>query len=156
ESKSSGGGPLKLLDVEELLELDFGSWFGRMYENEKIMTFNEVLELAKGRIQVYADLRDADPKQLVRDLQEEDMVNQVVILADEKSLASVRAIQSGVRVMPRLKQLEAFEGLQDLRPYAVEVAWALVSPELIQQSHHSGVKVFANATTRDERADAAG
>jgi glycerophosphoryl diester phosphodiesterase len=156
ESKSSGAGPLELLDVEELLELDFGSWFGRPYENEKMMTFREVLELAKGKIQVYADLRDADPKQLVRELQEGEMADQVVVLADEKSLATLRAIQSDVRVMPRLKKLEALEGLQDLRPYAVAVAWALVSPELIQKSHQLGVKVFADATSRDEKADAVG
>ena len=156
ESKSSGDGPLKLLDVEELLDLDFGSWFGRTYENEKIMTFKEVLELAKGKIQVYADLRDADPKQLVHELQKEDMVNQVVVLAGEKSLGAARAAQSDVRVMHRLRRPEAFEGLQNLRPYAVEVPWALVSPELIQKSHRLGVKVFANATSRNEAADAVG
>jgi len=156
ESKSSGAGPLELLDVEELLGLDFGSWFGRPYENEKMMTFREVLGLAKGKIQVYADLRDADPKEVVRELQEGQMANQVVVHADERSLATLRAIQSDVRVMPRLKKLEALEELQDLKPYAVEVAWALVSPELIQKSHQLGMKVFADATSRNEKANAVG
>lgn len=156
ESKSSGAGPLNLLDVEELLKLDFGSWFGRPYENEKIVTFRDVLEMAKGKIQVYADLRDADPEQLVHELQEGGMADQVVVLADEKSLARIRAIQPGIRVMPRLKRLEALEKLQELRPYGVEVAWGLVSPDLIQKSHQLGVKVFANATSHDETADAVG
>jgi len=156
DSKSSGAGPLKLLDVEELLKLDFGSWFGRPYENEKIVTFREVLELAKGRIQVYANLRDAEPEQLLHELHEGAMADQVVVRADEESLARLRAIQPDIRVMPPLKRLEALEELQDLRPYGIEVAWGLVSPELVQKSHQLGVKVFANAASHDETADAVG
>jgi glycerophosphoryl diester phosphodiesterase len=156
ESKSSGAGPLELFDLEELVQLDFGSWFGQPYENEKIMTFREVLELAKGKIQIYANSREADPKQLVRELRQEDMADQVVVLADKKSFATLRAIQPELRVMPRLRSHEPLKELRNLRPYAVEAAWTLVSPELIRESHESGIKVFANATGRDEKTGGVG
>ncbi len=45
---SNGSGLIRDKTLDELKNLDFGSWFGKAFEGEKILTFDEFLKLIDG------------------------------------------------------------------------------------------------------------
>ncbi len=68
---TEGEGPIESVTLAEVRKLDAGTWFDPRYKGERIPTFREILELAKGRISVFLDLKDGDDayaKQVVDDL----------------------------------------------------------------------------------------
>lgn len=58
---------LSEMTLEEVRQVDVGSWFGDAYANERIPTLDEVLELTENRINLYIELKPApgDTEELV-------------------------------------------------------------------------------------------
>ncbi|SFE08163.1 glycerophosphoryl diester phosphodiesterase [Paenibacillus catalpae] len=54
---SNGKGPIQAYSLEELRTFDAGSWFAPEFAGERIPTLEEVLKLAKGRIQLHVELK---------------------------------------------------------------------------------------------------
>ncbi|WP_410513105.1 glycerophosphodiester phosphodiesterase family protein [Paenibacillus sp. BR2-3] len=54
---TSGRGPVKAYTLEELRQLDAGSWFDPQFAAERIPTLEEVLQLAKGRCKLHVELK---------------------------------------------------------------------------------------------------
>ncbi len=54
---TSGTGPVKAYTLEELRQLDAGSWFAPQFAAELIPTLEEVLQLAKGRCKLHVELK---------------------------------------------------------------------------------------------------
>lgn len=55
---TDGKGPVRDKTLAELKQLDAGRWFSEAYAGEKLPTLEESLDLAKGRIGVYVELKD--------------------------------------------------------------------------------------------------
>ena len=58
---TNGRGKVSDYTLKELKQFDAGSWFGPQFSDERIPTFNEVLELAKGKIPVNIEIKDESP-----------------------------------------------------------------------------------------------
>jgi len=54
---TNGTGPIESITLEEALQLDAGGWFHERYRGERIPTFQQILQLAKGRAEVFLDLK---------------------------------------------------------------------------------------------------
>ncbi|MDQ0116183.1 glycerophosphodiester phosphodiesterase [Paenibacillus harenae] len=54
---TSGTGRVKDCTLEDLRELDAGSWFAPEFSEERIPTLEEVLQLAKGRCMLHVELK---------------------------------------------------------------------------------------------------
>ncbi|MFK7862971.1 MAG: glycerophosphodiester phosphodiesterase family protein [Pseudohongiellaceae bacterium] len=46
--------------LEEIKTLDYGSWFGPEYSHERIVSFQELIDLSKGKVGLYPESKDAD------------------------------------------------------------------------------------------------
>lgn len=46
--------------LEELKQLDAGSWFGEEYEGERILTFAEAIELVQGQAGIFPEIKNPD------------------------------------------------------------------------------------------------
>ena|GEM_PF-6309355 len=68
DGKTNGRGRVSDSTVEQLHALDAGSWFARRYANTRLLTLAQALEIAKGRINLYLDCKQADPEKLVADV----------------------------------------------------------------------------------------
>ena len=55
---TNGTGNVNDLTLDELLQLDAGSWFHRRYRDQTVPTLREVLEQCRGRIDVVLDLKE--------------------------------------------------------------------------------------------------
>lgn len=60
ERTTNGTGRVADLTLEELKQLDAGTWFDEQFSSERLPTLGESLALAKGRIGVYIEVKDSD------------------------------------------------------------------------------------------------
>ena len=64
----------------------------------------------------------------------------------------LKAINPRIRLLPPLKSPAALESLaRDLKPYAVDTDWEILSPELIARCHALGIQVFSDALGKHEQ-----
>lgn len=64
---TNGSGPFKDLLAADIDKLDAGSWFSDAFAGQKVPRFSDFLDACRGRIAVYAEIKEGDPAE-VRDL----------------------------------------------------------------------------------------
>jgi len=139
---------LKVWDatMEDVAEIDIGSWFGPDYGDERTPTLREVLEAAKGRAKVIIELKyyghDVDLENRVAALVEE--------MGMEEDIATMSLKYPAVQKMKALRPdwragvlaATAVGDLSGLEGDFVAVNAATVSPGLIRSVHEAGKDIY--------------
>ena len=137
---TNGHGAVRSLRYAQIRALDAGSWFSPKFKGEHVPLLGEVLALAKGRIGVYIDWKDADPEPVVRLLQEFDMTRDVLVHAGEDVCRKVRALDPSVVLMPGASDVDGVRRAHEtVRAEAVEVASRTFTPEAVRVAHELGM-----------------
>ncbi|MBW8869188.1 MAG: glycerophosphodiester phosphodiesterase family protein, partial [Acidobacteriales bacterium] len=97
---TNGTGEVHKHTFDEIRALDAGSKFSPSFAGTKVPTFEEALDLAHGKINIYVDTKYADPQQLVDTIVKHDMQDHVVIYGNPFFLYDVRKIRPSLKVMP--------------------------------------------------------
>ncbi|QEE29816.1 glycerophosphodiester phosphodiesterase family protein [Terriglobus albidus] len=97
---TNGTGEVHKHTFDEIRALDAGSKFSPAFAGTKVPTFEEALDLAHGKINIYVDTKYADPQQLVDTIVKHDMQDHVVIYGNPFFLYDVRKIRPSLKVMP--------------------------------------------------------
>ena len=140
DQTTNGRGEVKALRYRELRALDAGSWFSPAFKGTHLPLLGEVLALAKDRIGIYLDWKEAEPEPVVRLLQAFGMTQQVLVHEDEETCRQVRALDPSIPLMPGANSVEEVRRLAEgLHPYAVEVRWRYFSEEAVQVCHQAGM-----------------
>ncbi|MBI3118815.1 MAG: glycerophosphodiester phosphodiesterase family protein, partial [Candidatus Hydrogenedentes bacterium] len=79
-------GAVRDLTLEELKALDIGSRIGPEWKEERIPTFEEILEVCKDKIGIYLDLKDAPVAELVPIIKAHGMEKNILWYADPSEL----------------------------------------------------------------------
>lgn len=139
---------LKVWDatMNDIAEIDIGSWFGPEYSAERTPTLREVLEAAKGRAKVIIELKyyghDVDLENRVATLVEElGMQDDIATMslkypAVQKMKALRPDWRAGVLAATAIGDLSGLEG--DF----VAVNAAMASPGLIRSVHQAGKDIY--------------
>ncbi|KIC40347.1 glycerophosphodiester phosphodiesterase [Ruegeria sp. ANG-R] len=142
------GVPLKVWDatMEDVAEIDIGSWFGPEYASERAPTLYDVLEAAKGKAKVIIELKyyghDVDLENRVAAIVEElEMQDDIATMslkypAVQKMKALRPDWRAGVLAATAIGDLSGLEG--DF----VAVNAATVSPGLIRSVHDAGKDIY--------------
>lgn len=140
---TNGKGAVSSLTLDELKKLDAGSRFSPRFAGTTIPTLAEALALAKGRINLCLDCKDADAEQLANEIRSAGMENQVAVFGPTELLARVRECSSGtIAIMVRWQPSNDFEKqLDSLRPAMVEIPAELVTAEICGKLHGSGIRI---------------
>ena len=137
---TDGHGAVRDLTYAQIRKLDAGSWFGPQFKGTRVPLFGEVLALAKDRLGVYIDWKRAEPKTVVRLLQEFDMTRDVLVHGDEEECRQVRALDPTVVLMPGANSVEDVLALaKTLKPQAIEVRQRGFSEEAVRACHEHGI-----------------
>ena len=114
--------PLKIWDatIDDLADIDIGSWVDSKFSEERVPTLTDVLRLCKGKVGVMIELKyyghDVKLEQRVIDIVEaENMVDEVMIMSlKPKGVAKVKALRPSWRCglllsvyVGKLKNIEA-------------------------------------------------
>ena len=78
---TNGHGKVSEMTFEQVEALDAGIKKGPQFAGTKVATFDEVLELARGKIGIYVDVKNASAKDLVSHIDGHGMTDHAVIYA---------------------------------------------------------------------------
>jgi len=138
-------GLISEMTLEQLKQLDIGSRIGPQWSGERIPTFEEILELCKGRVGIYLDLKDASVDEVVSIVNKWDMARQVLWYADFDELERVAELCPECVLMPDPgpeanlpKVIERFE------PSVIAAVWRYYSRSFAEKCHRAGAIVIVD------------
>ncbi|OEF99200.1 hypothetical protein BHF71_09635 [Vulcanibacillus modesticaldus] len=149
---TNGMGFVKDLTLEEIRNLDAGSWFSSEYQGEKIPTLDEFFQLVKPttlfinlEIKMGFVMYPGLEEKIVQKIKEYDMEKRVTISSfNHYSIALVK------RIAPELNTAVLYtEGLYQPWEYAKFIGATALHPykevvysDIVRGAHQSGMKVF--------------
>ena len=97
---TDGSGTIEDLTLAEIRSLSAGSKFGPNWSGEKVPTFEQALEVCRGRIRVYVDAKAGPVEEVFATIELHQMVHDVVIYGSAERLAAFKALRQEVWIMP--------------------------------------------------------
>ncbi|NLV41461.1 MAG: glycerophosphodiester phosphodiesterase family protein [Candidatus Hydrogenedentes bacterium] len=131
--------------LAELKALDIGSRVGPEWAETRIPTFEEILEVCRGRIGIYVDLKAADPAVVAGMLRKAGMAEDAVWYAGAGQLRKLRDACAECLPMPDPgdeKNLPRVVSL--LSPSVVASSWDNLTPGLVARTHEAGALLFVD------------
>lgn len=136
------------LTYEELQEIDVGSWYGKEFAGERIPTLQEVMEYAKGRIDLNIEIKSAGaksqvPTKVLELVNEYEMQEQCVITST--SLAYLKQIKEQQPDIRTGYIISAAYGDYYSSEYIdfISIRSSFVTETLMEHSHEAGKNVHA-------------
>ena len=115
---------------------------------------DEFLGSFAGKIDFYFDAKVIPPASLAEALERHKLVERTVVYQSPQYLAQLKTINPKIRGLAPLGKPEDFAELAaNLKPYAVDADWDILSQDLIARCHGAGVKVFSDALGKHERVE---
>jgi len=138
-------GPVKNFTLAELRAMDIGSRIGPEWREERIPAFEEILDLCKGRIGIYLDLKEAPVDKAAAVIQAHGMAREVLWYAGPAQLERVREICPECIIMPDPGPEKFLAGLIDrLKPKVVASTWRNYSEQFAKTCHAAGAIVIVD------------
>ena len=150
ERTSNGRGALRELTLEQVRQLDAGAWFGPEFAGERVPTFEEVVQLARGAgIRIFPEVKD--PRfypgieervaATLRAYEYED--SSLVQSFDPGSLEKLRQLNPRLRLAVLYTASNPIKGEPPARADVVGPHWELVAGErtLVREAHVAGRQV---------------
>ncbi len=152
ERCTDGQGYLREKTLDELKRLDSGSWYGKEYENEKIPTLNEVLEVVKGAELINLELkRDENEKRslvdkVLKSVEKFGIEKKVLISSfDHSLLEEVYSKNNNLKLAVLFEEkkdyINCVENLK-LKAYSINLWKALVDKVEVERIKAKGYKVY--------------
>jgi glycerophosphoryl diester phosphodiesterase len=153
DARTNASGRVRDRTLAEVRAADAGSRFARRFAGERILTLDEGLQIARGRINLYLDCKDVDPTLLAREVLAAKMGHQVVVYASPDVLRVVRGVAGDdVGLMTKWRpEFGVTPWLREVRVHAVEIDAADVSAAVCDEFHRAGIKVQAKTLGADDR-----
>jgi glycerophosphoryl diester phosphodiesterase len=112
---------------------------------EMVPTFEEALETARGRGQVYVDCKAVKAADLVSALERERMLDRVVVYGPVPFLQEIRALRADVRIMPESVSVEVVRRIvEELRPAVIAFSAGDWRDEIIRIARESGADIYVD------------
>jgi len=150
-------GKINNLNFSELHSVRVGlsSKFGKEYNNEKIPTLKEVLELAKGKIKVCVELKaDKIENQVVELLNELDMIDQVIVFAfNDKSLVNIKKLNPEIKTLflKSYANIKTLDFVKEINANAIGVGYdTKITKEFISYAHKNNIEVFKWTVNKEQ------
>jgi len=136
---TDGHGTVKEMTAEEIAHLTFKDYGG------SVPTFDQALNAAKGKIQIYLDWKDATPEAIFQILKAHGMIKHVVVYGGQGELHRLQELAPGIRVMPEAETLLNLQMDQrELNPKVVAFSEDDFKPEIVAQALNKKEAIFVD------------
>jgi len=99
---TDGYGEIKEMNYVDVCKLDAGSWFNPFFAGELVPRLEDVLAHVKGYLEVYIEIKEAEPEILLELVQRFDMLRDCFFWCkDIKVMDELRLLNKDVRLMAR-------------------------------------------------------
>lgn len=134
--------------LAQLQALDIGIKVDEKWRNTKIPTLEEILKLCQGKIGIYLDLKEADPKALIPIINKYDMEATIVWYISAKDHNSLMAIKTNCPeclIMPDPGNKKNIKSLMKVyAPKYIASDMGHISKSFVKQLHAKKIKVFVD------------
>jgi len=141
-------GKVKDLTLTEIRKLDIGEKVGAKWRGTLIPTLEEILQVSKGKIKIYLDLKDADPTEIISMLKKYRVEDQVVWYISgflHKTIMEVKQECSACLVMPDPGNITNIERISvAYNPPVIATDMDHLSSEFVQKAHELRMLVFTD------------
>jgi len=129
----------------ELKALDIGSRVGPAWANERVPTFEEILDLCKGKCGIYLDLKQAKIEPLVELIKARGMEQDVLWYVWAGGVKTLRRVCPECIEMPDPGQESNLAGLiKAVHPRVVASVWKHYSKGFVETCHANGAIVMVD------------
>jgi glycerophosphoryl diester phosphodiesterase len=127
---TDGKGPVDSMTFDQIEALDAGVKKG--YPGTKVPTFDQALDLARGKIGIYVDIKNATAQDLVSHIVAHGMADHVVMYCKPNICKQIQDLNPKLKVMPESSSVEHSHMLVDLlHPSVIAFGAADFKPEII-------------------------
>jgi glycerophosphoryl diester phosphodiesterase len=160
---TNGKGAIKDLTLQEIRELDAGSWYSDQFAGEKIPTLQEVLELLPKDLFLNLELKSQSmitgrlEEKVVELLEKNGRIENTVISSfDHQCINTVQQINSKIKtaILTSSYLLNPWDYIKhnDLFLYSFHPNKDYVSVEMIEELHNRGYKIYSYTVNEVEQA----
>lgn len=156
ERTTSGRGAVSDFTLEELKELDAGSWFDAEFADQRLPELSEVLDLANGRSYLNIEIKaeayehhhppDAVEKQVVAMVRQNNMQDSVLISSFEIDILVQIASMEDPPAIALISQIPVRKRIVEICSRLNVFSWhpdhLIVTPRQVDMMHTAGLKVF--------------
>jgi glycerophosphoryl diester phosphodiesterase len=138
-------GKVKDMTLDELRALDIGLRVGEQWKGTKIPTFEEILDLCKGKIGIYLDLKEAPVPELVSIIKAKGMEKDVIWYVGGKDLADLKSSCPECFEMPDPgPEKNLAKLLETEKPRIVASVWKQFSKSFVDACHAANAIVICD------------
>ncbi len=120
DRRTDGHGDVAKMTFAEIRKLDAGVKSGAEFAGTIVPTFDEAMELAKGRVGVYIDAKSIPARDLADVVAKHGMVDRVVVYGSPALLRAIRELNPHIRIMPEANSVETVTKLiAELTPQVI-------------------------------------
>jgi glycerophosphoryl diester phosphodiesterase len=143
---TNGKGQIADLTLEEIRKLEVKSRHGAKWAGQKVPTFDEMLDHAKGRLKIYVDHKQAPPADVLAAINRHGMLHEVVVYGNVKTLREYKKLAPDVWIMPghpdSVAQIESL--CRDLKPETLDGSVVEWTRSQVEAAHRSGAQVWVD------------
>ena len=148
--RTNGQGKVSEMTFEQIEALDAGIKTGPEFAGTKIPTFDQVLDLARGKIGIYVDVKNASAQDLVSHIDGHGMADHVVIYCGLRLAKEIQELNPRLKVMPESNSVEHAKLLiEQLHPKVIAFGAGDFKPDVIAvvKEGHAEIYVDRMGTT---------
>jgi glycerophosphoryl diester phosphodiesterase len=146
---TDGKGEVAKMTFDEIRALDAGIKMGPEFKGTKVPTFDEVLDYARGKINIYVDVKQVAAKDLVQHIVDHGMADHVVIYSGRLSKA-IQEINPKLKIMPESVNVELVQRIvSELHPKVIAFGASDWKPEIIKLAKDSGAELYVDRQGSD-------
>jgi glycerophosphoryl diester phosphodiesterase len=144
-------GRVEDMTLAEIRKLDAGVKFHERFRGTRVPAFDEVLALARNRIEVYVDAKRVTAPDLVAALRRHGMEGHCVVYGALPLLAAIAQLAPEIRVMPEaVSEAVLRESLAKLRPRVIAFDARDFRDEVIRIARAAGAGIFVDRLGLDD------
>ena len=138
-------GTVRDFTLEELRALDIGSRVGPEWQGAKIPTFEEILDLCKGKIGIYLDLKRGPVDQVAEPIKARGMEHDVLWYIGAGQIQQLRKVCPECIEMPDPgPELFLPQLLESVKPRVIAAVWRHYTKSFVEKCHAAGAIVIVD------------
>jgi len=142
---TNGTGAVSAMTFEQLEALDAGIKKGPQFAGTKIPTFDQVLDLARGKIGIYVDIKSVTAQDLVSHIESHGMADHVLMYCRPDLCKKLQELDPKLKVMPESSTVEHSKMIVELlHPKVIAFTQSDFKPDIIAVSKEAKAAIYVD------------
>jgi glycerophosphoryl diester phosphodiesterase len=148
EYVKGASGKVSDMTFDEIRKLDLGAGYGPEWKGTRVPSFEEILQLCRGKIGIYLDLKAASIPELVKLIKEYNMERSIIWYIPANRTAAIsqldRECPDCIVTPDPGKEENLDEVIKSIRPHVIATDMGVLTNSFVSKSHKGNALVFCD------------